>query len=69
MKKVLVGKQDAAHILSVSRATVDRMVKLGKLRPIWLGGAVRFSPDELARFGKMRGRRITLTPLQKQRTL
>jgi len=44
---ILVNQATAAHLLSVSRFTIRRMVAEGALHPVLVRGAVRYSREEL----------------------
>ena len=43
----LVPKSVAAEMLAVCCKTIDRLVKLKKLTPIWVMGALRFRLSEI----------------------
>ena len=45
----LLSVNDVRELLSCSRNTVARLVATGKLRPLKLGRAVRFHPDDVRR--------------------
>jgi excisionase family DNA binding protein len=48
--KLLLTNEDAAELLSISRATLYRLVWRGELTPVKIGRAVRFPREQLAAF-------------------
>lgn len=46
----LYTSKEAMKILKVSRTTLYRIVKNGDLKQIKVGGAIRFTEDEINRF-------------------
>ena len=48
--KPLLSVPDVARTLQVSERTVEKLIALGKLRPLWIGGQRRFHPDTIAAY-------------------
>lgn len=46
----LLTKQDACERLSISRATLDRIIARGELQVIHVGRQVRIHPDDLSTY-------------------
>lgn len=48
--KPLMSIKDVARTLGVSERTVETLVAVGKLRPLWIKGQRRFHPDAVDAF-------------------
>ena len=48
--KPLLDVADVAKTLNVSPRTVEKIIGLGKLRPLWIKGQRRFHPDVVAAY-------------------
>lgn len=56
MQKLLIGKREAAEMLSVGVSTLDRLVAAGEVPSIRLGGSVKFSVEQLKQMVNERSR-------------
>lgn len=50
MDKLLLTRYEAARLLSISVDTLDVLRYAGKIKAIYIGARVYFSPDELRAF-------------------
>ena len=55
MEKLLITRKEAAEALSISVDTLDELRNKGKIRCIYIGARVYYSPDELYSFITRRG--------------
>ena len=55
LNRILIGRLDAAELLSVSVRTIDHLVSAGKLRPKRCGSRVLFARSELETFARKLG--------------
>ena len=56
MDKLLLTKKEAAQALNISTDTLDRLRSDGRVRCVYIGARVYYSPDELRAFITKEGR-------------
>lgn len=50
MDKLLLTRKEAAQVLSISVDTLDEQRSAGKIKAVYIGARVYFSPDALRTF-------------------
>lgn len=50
MTNKLLTKRETADRLSVSTRTLDRIRSKGEIKAVWVGGQVRFRPEDVEKF-------------------
>lgn len=50
MEKLLIPRKEAAQALSISVDTLDELRQAGKIKAVFIGARVYYSPEELRAF-------------------